>query len=64
LSTMHIDGERIGQACADHIAEQLRDVASQASSRVGQVVMQPRLLWRGRDALEQKNNDDIGISPL
>lgn len=50
LSTMHIDGERMGQACATFIAEQLRQSKHMGAARVEQakqVVLQPRLLWRG-----------------
>jgi LacI family transcriptional regulator, gluconate utilization system Gnt-I transcriptional repressor len=46
LSTMHIEGERIGQACAQYIAQRLQaDVSTIALP--SQVVLQPRLLWRG-----------------
>jgi LacI family transcriptional regulator, gluconate utilization system Gnt-I transcriptional repressor len=46
LSTMHIDGERIGQACAEYISQQLRTDGG-SITQPSQVVMQPRLLWRG-----------------
>ncbi len=51
LNTMHIDGERMGQICAEYIAKQLSagsPMAVQAllAQPVGQVVLQPRLLWR------------------
>ena len=50
LSTMHIDGERIGQACANFIVTRLEMARSTGLSRaqqVRQVVLQPKLLWRG-----------------
>lgn len=49
LSTMHIDGERMGQTCANYIATQLRKTISKQSipfEPAGQVVLEPRLLWR------------------
>jgi LacI family transcriptional regulator, gluconate utilization system Gnt-I transcriptional repressor len=46
LSTLHIDGERIGQLCADFIAQQLSEADVTKRVRAGQVVLQPRLLWR------------------
>jgi LacI family transcriptional regulator, gluconate utilization system Gnt-I transcriptional repressor len=47
LSTMHIDGERIGQLCAEFIALQLGEGDVTQRSQVGQMMMLPRLLWRG-----------------
>ncbi len=47
LSTMHIDGERIGQACAEYITQHLHEGRQHQSTQVGQVVLQPRLMWRG-----------------
>jgi LacI family transcriptional regulator, gluconate utilization system Gnt-I transcriptional repressor len=46
LSTMHIDGERIGQCCADFIAEHLRGAEASRALPAGQIVLTPRLLWR------------------
>jgi LacI family transcriptional regulator, gluconate utilization system Gnt-I transcriptional repressor len=46
LSTVHIDGERIGQMCADYIAGQLA-VSSTDPALPHQLACQPRLLWRG-----------------
>jgi LacI family transcriptional regulator, gluconate utilization system Gnt-I transcriptional repressor len=46
LNTMHIDGERIGQLCAEFISNQLKYVAVAQRSPVGQMVLLPRLLWR------------------
>jgi LacI family transcriptional regulator, gluconate utilization system Gnt-I transcriptional repressor len=44
LSTMHIDGERMGQTCAEYIARELK---TDSRSPVSQVVLQPSLVWRG-----------------
>lgn len=46
LSTMHIDGERMGAACAEYIAQKLRQGSMQSQAMPRQLVMQPRLLWR------------------
>ncbi len=46
LSTIHIDGERIGQACAQYIAQRRREESARTAVQVGQVVLEPRLLWR------------------
>jgi LacI family transcriptional regulator, gluconate utilization system Gnt-I transcriptional repressor len=46
LSTMHIDGERIGQACAEYISQRLRKDGG-SDTQPNQVIMHPRLLWRG-----------------
>jgi LacI family transcriptional regulator, gluconate utilization system Gnt-I transcriptional repressor len=45
LNTMQIDGERIGQACAEHIGERLR-MSSDTAFSSSQMVIEPRLLWR------------------
>jgi LacI family transcriptional regulator, gluconate utilization system Gnt-I transcriptional repressor len=47
LSTMHIDGEHIGQACAEFIAHRRRESPSTQTAQIGQILVQPRLLWRG-----------------
>jgi LacI family transcriptional regulator, gluconate utilization system Gnt-I transcriptional repressor len=47
LSTMHIDGERIGQLCAEFIAQQLSENDVTQRLQVGQTVLPPKLLWRG-----------------
>ncbi len=47
LSTMHIDGERMGAACAEYIAQKLLSKPSALQVRPSQLVLQPRLLWRG-----------------
>ncbi len=46
LSTMHIDGERIGQVCAQYISQRLSPQGLTAHKPM-QTVIQPRLLWRG-----------------
>jgi LacI family transcriptional regulator, gluconate utilization system Gnt-I transcriptional repressor len=46
LSTIHIDGERIGQCCADFIAQRLREQDTLRSEFASQTVFTPRLLWR------------------
>jgi LacI family transcriptional regulator, gluconate utilization system Gnt-I transcriptional repressor len=50
LSTMHIDGERMGQACANFIVARLKTPHAHGLCRTEQarqVVLQPQLLWRG-----------------
>nr|WP_283770156.1 LacI family DNA-binding transcriptional regulator [Variovorax sp. PCZ-1] len=47
LSTMHIDGERIGQACAEYISQRLSSHGLSVTDQPSQIVLQPRLLWRG-----------------
>jgi LacI family transcriptional regulator, gluconate utilization system Gnt-I transcriptional repressor len=48
LNTMHIDGEHIGQMCAEHIAVQLQHPHSPAPKSSGpqQISLEPRLVWR------------------
>ncbi len=46
LSTMHIDGEMLGKACAEYITQQMRHNPPHMLSTPGQLVLQPRLLWR------------------
>jgi LacI family gluconate utilization system Gnt-I transcriptional repressor len=46
LSTMHIDGERIGQACAEYISKQLGTSDFSMAHTSSQIILQPRLLWR------------------
>lgn len=49
LSTMHIDGERMGRTCAHYIAMRLRKTITKQCipfEPVRQVVLEPRLLWR------------------
>jgi hypothetical protein len=44
---MHIDGEQIGQACAQYISLRLSANNSSSADLARQIVLQPRLLWRG-----------------
>jgi LacI family transcriptional regulator, gluconate utilization system Gnt-I transcriptional repressor len=48
LSTMHIDGERLGQMCAEHIAtqRQLQRTSALNTQRPQQMSLEPRLVWR------------------
>jgi LacI family transcriptional regulator, gluconate utilization system Gnt-I transcriptional repressor len=46
LSTIHVDGEHIGEACAEHIAQQLQQSTLHTHTQPSQQVLQPRLLWR------------------
>jgi LacI family transcriptional regulator, gluconate utilization system Gnt-I transcriptional repressor len=46
LSTMHIDGESMGQACAEYISQQLKPNALQMRTAPSQLMIRPRLLWR------------------
>ena len=46
LSTMHIDGEQIGQACANYIVEGLKQGSKPEATSPTQVVIQPQLIWR------------------
>ena len=46
LSTMHIDGESMGQACAQYIVQQRIKSPLLTKTRPRQLVMQPRLIWR------------------
>jgi LacI family transcriptional regulator, gluconate utilization system Gnt-I transcriptional repressor len=46
LSTMHIDGESIGKACAEYIAQQQMHNSLLTLSVPTQLVLQPRLVWR------------------
>ena len=50
LSTMHIDGERMGRTCANFIVARLgmaQSVELTRTQQARQVVLQPQLLWRG-----------------
>jgi LacI family transcriptional regulator, gluconate utilization system Gnt-I transcriptional repressor len=52
LSTIHIDGEQIGKACARHIARSLKPHEAQAADAVfSEQRFVPQLLWRGACAL-------------
>jgi LacI family transcriptional regulator, gluconate utilization system Gnt-I transcriptional repressor len=47
LNTMHIDGERIGQMCAEHIAQQLQQPRPAFDAPTPpQICLEPRLVWR------------------
>jgi LacI family transcriptional regulator, gluconate utilization system Gnt-I transcriptional repressor len=48
LNTMHIDGERIGHMCAEHIAtqRQLQRTSALNTQRPQQISLEPRLVWR------------------
>jgi LacI family transcriptional regulator, gluconate utilization system Gnt-I transcriptional repressor len=46
LSTMHIDGESIGKACAEHISHQLSRNTQHTLNTPSQLILKPRLLWR------------------